>query len=158
MGGVSAQQPVEPPRYDGAVIKVYMARLTAMIEDVAVEERIPFFIVVRKSAQLDRLQLHLLIGFDLSRLGRGVVVFRGSEVGLVKTVLGKVVPVRRRRPGLVPVRTRENGVQFLRRILVAVFHRIAGDGVLHKAYPVFADGEGNGVDPLFVGMRIRLER
>lgn len=40
-GGVSAQQPVEPPRYDGAVVKVYVTRLAATVEDVAVEERIP---------------------------------------------------------------------------------------------------------------------
>lgn len=38
---VSAQQPVEPPRYDGAVVKVYVTRLAAMTGDVAVEGRIP---------------------------------------------------------------------------------------------------------------------
>lgn len=32
---------VEPPRYDGAVVKVYMTRLVAKIRDLAVEERIP---------------------------------------------------------------------------------------------------------------------
>lgn len=44
-GTATAQQlqatDVEPPRYDGAVVKVYMTRLVAKVRDLAVEERIP---------------------------------------------------------------------------------------------------------------------
>ena len=62
---VYAQQPVTPPRYDGTVVKVYMARLAAMAEDVAVEERIP----------ADSLSAEVAVALRIDTLGR-VVEFR----------------------------------------------------------------------------------
>lgn len=40
-GGAAAQGEATPPRFNGAVVKVYMARLSAMAERVALEKEIP---------------------------------------------------------------------------------------------------------------------
>lgn len=53
---------VEPPRYDGAVVKVYMTRLVAKIRDLAVEERIP----------ADSLSEEVVLALRLDTLGQVV--------------------------------------------------------------------------------------
>ena len=60
--GVLAQQPVTPPRYDGAVVKVYVTRLASMAGDVAVEECIP----------ADSLSAEVAIALRIDTLGRVV--------------------------------------------------------------------------------------
>ena len=53
---------VEPPRYDGAVVKVYMTRLVARARDLAVEERIP----------ADSLSEEVVLALRLDTLGQVV--------------------------------------------------------------------------------------
>ena len=53
---------VEPPRYDGAVVKVYMTRLVAKSRDLAVEERIP----------ADSLSEEVVLALRLDTLGQVV--------------------------------------------------------------------------------------
>lgn len=53
---------VERPRYDGAAVEVYMARLVAGIRDLAVEERIP----------VDSLSEKVVLALRLDTLGRVV--------------------------------------------------------------------------------------
>lgn len=55
-------QHVTPPRFDGVVVKVYMARLAAMAGDVAVEERIP----------ADSLSAEVAVALRIDTLGRVV--------------------------------------------------------------------------------------
>lgn len=55
-------QHVTPPRFDGAVVKVYMARLAAMAGAVAVEERIP----------ADSLSAEVAVALRIDTLGRVV--------------------------------------------------------------------------------------
>lgn len=65
-GTATAQQlpatDVEPPRYDGAVVKIYMTRLVAKVRDLAVEERIP----------ADSLSEEVVLALRLDTLGQVV--------------------------------------------------------------------------------------
>lgn len=65
-GTATAQQlpatDVEPPRYDGAIVKVYMTRLVAKVRDLAVEERIP----------ADSLSEEVVLALRLDTLGQVV--------------------------------------------------------------------------------------
>lgn len=53
---------MEPPRYDGAVVKVYMTRLVAKVRDLAVEGRIP----------ADSLSEEVVLALRLDTLGQVV--------------------------------------------------------------------------------------